>query len=174
MARRPTIQRRRTPSNKSWAGTAATAFVTVPAASKILLGSFSLSNPGIDETLLRVRGMFSFKSDQAANSEDQLGAVGMILVTDTALAVGITAIPSPVTDDDDDGWLVHQYFAQHFHNLSSVGFVNDLGKGYPFESKAKRIVHDGTSIAIVAENIHATHGISIALMFRVLSMVRGS
>ncbi len=174
MARRLQAQHRRSPSNKTWTGLSASAYTLVNASSKVLLGSFSLSNPGIDETLLRVRGMFSVKSDQVATSEDQLGSIGMILVTDTALGVGITAIPGPSADDDDDGWFIHSYFAQHFHLLTAAGFVNDLAKSYPFESKAKRKVHDGNSIAIVAENTHATHALSIAVQFRVLSMVTGT
>ena len=96
--------------NRGWSYTLETAFTTVPANSKVLLASFTLSNPGIDITLLRCIGGLAVSSDQSVNVEEQVGAFGLILVTDQALAIGITAIPGPFTNGDDDGWFCHQSF----------------------------------------------------------------
>ena len=69
MARRPTISRQRKRHNNSWAAVIFSAFVTVPAASKVLLGTLVLSNPGIDETILRVVGNVVVESDQVGAAE---------------------------------------------------------------------------------------------------------
>ncbi len=98
--------------NRSWAAIVDAAETTVPAASKVLLGTFTPSVDGIDEVVLRTRGVLAVRSDQTAGSELQIGAFGMIVVTDTAAAAGAASIPSPATDADDDGWFVWLPFAQ--------------------------------------------------------------
>ena len=165
---------RSTPANRSWAGGVETVYTVVPAASKILLSSFTLSNPGIDETVLRTVGLISIASDSVSASEAQIGAFGMIVVSTTALAVGITAIPSPVTDISDDGWFNFQAFANDQKLLSSVGLIADFSKEYIFDSKAKRVVSEGQAIAVVAENAHSATGLTIQASIRMLSMVRGT
>ena len=162
-------QQRRAP-NRSWAGAFEATTTVVAAGAKSLMGSFALSNTNIDETILRVVGVLSVASDQAAAAEQQAGAWGMILVTDAALAIGITVIPGPISDSSDDGWFVYQPFWQ------TTGL---LGPGissiqYPFDSRAKRVVNEGTSMAIVAENGHGTHGLVLGYTLRLLSMVRGT
>ncbi len=175
MARRQTIsQRGGSRANRNWASVISATNVTVPASSKTLLGLLALSNAGIDETVLRVRGSFSITSDQVAATESQIGSVGLIVVSDRAATVGVTAVPGSSTDADDDGWFVHQSFAQQFLFVSAVGVQSHHSTTYDFSSKAKRIVHDGQTIAIMAENIHATFGLQINLQFRMLSMVRGT
>ncbi len=175
MANRFHNQRSRTArrSNKSWAFVGNTSFTTIAQGAKVLLGSFTLSNPGIDETILRSVGGVAIHSDQAAADEQQIGAFGLIMVTDTALALGITAIPGPFTDGSDDGWFLHVPFAQSIEFVSGVGvLVNSVW--YPFDSGAKRVNHDGTAVALVVENGGASHGLRIAFSLRMLSMVTGT
>ena len=156
--------------NRSWSGLISTGPITIAAATKVLLSSVTLSVEGIDETILRTIGMVSIASDQAATTEVQAGAIGMIVVTDTALAAGVASIPGPVTDVTDDGWFT--FFP--FNQQSLVGSPGPPSVQYPFESKAKRIMHGGTSVALVAENAHATHGLTVQFSFRMLSQVRGT
>ena len=163
---------RRTP-NRNWTGIEIEG-TAVPAASKVLLASLTLSNPGIDETVLRTIGQFGVRSDQSSATEVQIGAVGMIVVSTTALATGITAIPSPITDIEDDGWFMFAAITNFFHIHSVAGYVVNQNVIQEFNSKAKRITHDGQAIALVAENSHATHGWTIDMVFRTLSMVRGT
>ena len=160
--------------NRAWAGAAPAISTVVPAASKVLLSTVVLSNQGIDETILRVVGSVSILSDQVASSELQYGAVGMCLVTDTAAAAGIASIPDPVTDVQDDVWFFYQGFSQEFIVLTAVGSEPHFVTTYAFDSKAKRIFHLGSTVAVVAANAHATHGFAVALNFRLLSMVRGT
>ncbi len=175
MARRQLRQfSRQSRPNRGWAGSVAAAQTTVPAASKVLISTFSLDNDGIDETILRTVGMFQITSDQVAANELQLGAVGMCIVTDTAIATGITAIPDPVTDAGDDVWLLYKSFTQEFLQLDATGVYPQFATQYEFDQKAKRIVHSGMAGAIVVANAHATHGFQIALNLRVLSQVRGT
>ncbi len=89
--------------------------------------------------------------------------------------MGITAIPGPVTDGADDGWFVYQGINQSIRAISQVGVRPDFSVRYPFDSKAKRITHDGQSIAIVVENAVSSAGaFNIAIQLRILSMVRGT
>ena len=170
---RQSFQRSSRP-NRGWGGTVPAAITAVPAASKALVAVFTLDNQGIDETILRVVGGVHVISDQVASSEDQFGAIGMMLATDTAVATGITALPDPVTDVSDDYWFFYQSFAQRFILLSSVGFEADAGRWYPFDSKAKRILESGHQVVLIAANANATHGFNISVNLRVLSQVRGT
>ena len=164
----------RSTPNRSWSAFNTAAPVAVPAASKVLLGSFSLTNPGIDETVLRTVGAFAVQSDQLGATEDQLGAFGMYVVTDRAIAIGLSAIPGPVTNAATDGWFMWKPILQEFAFGTGVGFIADMATRYDFDSKAKRIVNNGFGIAIMVENIHATHAFEITTSFRLLSMVRGT
>ena len=157
--------------NRGWNVTAFAAYTTIPAASKVLLGSFALTNVGVDQTILRVIGLLSVASDQVSNNEQQIGAVGLILVTDIALAAGIASIPGAFSEGEDDGWFAHFMF-----NQSSVAAgAAPASREYVVESKAKRI-WSGTGIvlAIVGENAHATHGLDLIWNFRMLTQVRGT
>ena len=165
---------RRTPANKSWAGHVSTGTTTVAAATKVLVTTFTLSNQGIDETILRTVGQLGVASDQQAQNEQQQGAMGLCVVTDAAAAVGITAIPGPVTDMSDDVWLLHVPFVNRFLFGSGVGIHANGMNSVDFDSKAKRVVHSGTQLALVIENAHAGNAFIIAVSIRLLSMVRGT
>ncbi len=173
-SRRSTRSFRKSPANRSWTGSLLAAPVTVPAASKVLLHSFTLSNANIDETILRVVGGIGIASDQIAAVEDQIGAYGFIIVTDLAVAAGVASIPGPATNNGDDGWFVYQTFGQRFGFGSAVGFDGQMSTWYPIDSKAKRVVSEGQNIAVVVENFHASQGFVISSQFRMLSMVRGT
>ena len=161
-------------SNKDWSGIISATATTVPAASKVLIANFTLNNPGIDETVLRTVGVLTVSSDQESASELQLGAFGMSIVTTTALAVGVTAIPGPVTDVGNDSWFTFVPIQQHLTFVSATGVYPRMGVQYFFDSRAKRIVESGSAIAIMVENAHATHGFKVTMALRMLSMVRGT
>ncbi len=152
--------------NYSWAVLGTAAPVVVPAATKVLLGSFILAT-AFEETLVRVRGMLHIGSDQAGAVEAQIGAFGFIRVTDTALAVGVTAIPSPVFNADDDGWVLWQPFAQ-----SGLIAAGRDGERYMLDTKAQRIVRESQALAVVIENAHATAGLQVMFQLRALARFR--
>ena len=139
-SRRPFPQRR-TP-NRTWAGFTTQA-INVPAATKVLLGTFTLSNPGIDETILRVAGYLSVISDQLVATEQQIGSLGFVVVNDLAVAAGAASIPGPSSQIDDDGWFVFVPFTNNFQLASAASF-NAIGSlNLEFGSKAKRRIEDG-------------------------------
>ena len=164
---------RKFPPNRSWTASQLAVFTVIPANSKVVLGTFVLSNSGIDETILRTVGLMAIKSDQSIADEDQIGAFGMIVVSDTAAALGVTAIPGPISDADNDGWFVYKPWVQAFEFITTTGMYLDTVQ-YEIDSKAKRIVNDGSTIALVAENAHATDGASLGLQIRMLTMVKGT
>ena len=160
--------------NRSWAGAIPATFVTVPPASKILLATLTLSNQGIDETILRTIGQVTVMSDQSASLEDQMGAIGFCLAIDTAVGVGIGSLPDSVTDVGDDIWFMYQGFAQEMDVGSAIGFDSFKGHTYTVDSRAKRIMHSGMTGALIAANAHASFGFNIAFLNRVLTQVRGT
>ena len=158
--------------NRAWVGAFSVAQVNIPANSAVLISTFALSNAGIDETILRTVGSFFVGLDQIVANEQQLGAFGLILATDQAISVGITAIPDPITDINDDGWFVYVPIQQETQYATVVG--QSMGRTYDFDSKAKRVVYTGTGVAVVVANSHATNGLDISVGFRMLSQVRGT
>ena len=160
--------------NRGWSGSIPAAATGLAANNKVILALFELDNDGIDETILRVVGGVAVASDQNAASESQVGAVGMCLVTSTAAAAGIASLPDPVTDVGDDLWLFFQAFSQEMRFADATGFAPNFASWYPFDQKAKRIVHSGTTVALIAANASATHGFNIRVVMRILSQVRGT
>ena len=159
-------------SNKTWTGLVSSA-VIVPTATKVLLGTFVLSNPGIDETILRSIGQISVSTDNDGASEQQVGAFGLCMVTDVALAVGITALPSSVAEITDDFWFVHQTIVQRTEFITAAGFHPNVSRNYSFDSKAKRKLEGGNVIVLVVEN-SGPHGFQMAFGLRMLSQVSGT
>ncbi len=154
----------RPPRRLGWSRLLASGMTTVPASSKVLLATATLSNPGIDETVRRTRGGIWIQSDQSAAIENQIGALGAIVVSERALVIGITAVPDPVTEKDDDGWFLWVPFAQ-----SSDLTAGRTGYWYEFDSKAMRKISEGFAIAFVAGNNSASNGLQVALIFSVLA-----
>jgi len=149
----------------------ATAFVNVPAASKVLLTSVPAASLDVisPATLIRTRGYFSIASDQGAASEEQIGGLGLAFVNETARALGVTAIPGPQTDNNFDGWIVYRSFAQQILFGDASGRQpNMVPFTYEVDSKAMRKFEGSVGLVLVVENIHATHGFEIALDFRML------
>ena len=177
MARRrfgSSVIRRASSPNRSWTAFVNTSASAVAASTKLLLGTFTQSNPGIDETVLRTVGSIAVYSDQTAAGESQIGAFGMIVVSDAAAAIGITAIPGPATDADDDGWFLYQPINQRMVVATAVGIDAQGAVNYGFDSKAKRRTESGETIAIVVENSSAAHGFNATVVLRLLSMVSGT
>jgi len=140
----------------------------VAAGTKILLGFFFLAT-AFEETVVRVRGMMTVITDQAAAGEPQVGAFGMIRVTDRAIAAGATSIPGPMTDGDDDGWFVWTPFAQ-IQQSSTTGSNNSI----LIDSKAQRIVREGQQLAVMVETAASpnSEGIRFTCNLRALSRFR--
>ena len=155
--------------NRAWDGFTSSVYSTLAASTSVIVAGF-ISTVG-DLTILRTVGQMSVTSDQAAGLEDQIGALGMILVSNAAFSVGITAMPDPIADQSDDGWWMYQSFSQQ--GDQSLG--SSLPRTYPFDSKAKRTVEgEGQTLAVIVSNASASHGIRFSMNFRILTQIRGT
>ncbi len=138
---------------------------TLAAGTKTIAAFIVLSNPGINETVRRTRGILTISSDQSGATEDQIGAMGMIVVTNAARVAGAASIPGPGTDASDDGWFVWQPFSQK--GLLAGSGVQSLI--YEFDSKAMRRVEEGFEVVVMIENNHATNGLVFSTNFSLLT-----
>ena len=142
MARRRSRFVRPAPKTVMWIG-AGVGTTTIVASSVQLIGQLAagalLLRPF---TILRTRQQILYTSDQAAVTQKTQGDYGRIVVTDTASAIGATAIPDPSSIDGDPeaDWYVHQPCMVQFDFLSSVGFHPNAGVQYTIDSKAMRKV----------------------------------
>jgi len=116
-------------------------------------------------TIVRVRGIIAIRSDQAAAIEDPAGAWGLAVVSEQASGIGITAVPTPVTNVSSDLWFAFQFFADSRLFLTSGGQGAQL---FTIDSKAMRKVEDGEDIVEVAENGSASAGMAFNIKWRLL------
>ena len=104
-------------------------------------------------------------SDQAAAVEKQLGAIAAMVVSDQAFAVGVTAVPTPITDAGSDLFFLHNFFAADESNLT------DRTKGglyMTYSSKAMRKVNEDQDLLTVAELDGEGSGFILLSAFRFL------
>ena len=165
--RRP-MQRRGNRAPTQWTGFLTSAYAALAANSSVILGSVSVIVGQPAQTIRRIRGVLSIASDQSTADEQQIGALGCAVVTDAAIAVGITAMPDPFTDIDQDVWMLYEPFAQKFEFITGVGFESNIATSYSIDNKAMRRVEDGQSLAFILSNAHATHGLLYSVNFRIL------
>ncbi len=133
----------------------------------ILLDVFSVATLALRPfTIVRTRGMLLVNSDQTVATERQLGAFGMAIVSDQAVAIGITAIPTPITDRDSDLWFLYEPFAR-MQNVADATGVSAYSPQV-FDSKAMRKVEDGQEMVGVAELDTLSDGATFQQTFRML------
>jgi len=114
-------------------------------------------------TVVRTRGVLLLESDQTAAAERTSVSFGQAVVSDQAVAIGVTAVPTPVTDQGSDLWYVYESLVHSFVN-------NAMGPAYnfkEFDSKAMRKVEDGQDLATVIENARGL-GCTFSQVFRTL------
>jgi len=102
-------------------------------------------------TITRFRGYMFLRSDQFAASESYGGAWGMAVVTEQAAAIGVTAVPTPITDDFSDSWVAYQKMLNFIHFGDGTG-TQIYGQMVEVDSRAMRKVEDGFAIITVVEN----------------------
>ncbi len=122
----------------------------VAASTKILLGSFVATTA--DGTVLRTHVELGVGSD--TTGEWQIGAFGLIVVSETAFLAGAASIPGPSTDASDSGWFVHQPILAQ----TTTGTTGRDTRYWTIDSKAMRKFPLGTRVVIMVENIQVTTG----------------
>ncbi len=111
--------------------------------------------------------LVAWSSDQNGASEQPFGAVGMMVINDTAAALGITAIPSPVSDPSSP-WYVWEPLAHKTLFSTAAGFAQNVAYSATVDSKAMRKIGENEDVAVVAENAHASQGAVINVIGRFL------
>jgi len=137
------------------------------AASAVTLDQSFVSISGEPFTIMRTRGILTIESDQFAATENPFGAMGMAVVSEEALAAGVTAVPQPYSNSESDLFFVHQFFWSQFVFGDATGFSTDA-HSFEFDSKAMRKVQPEERIVVVLENGSNAFGLNFLLNFRML------
>ena len=145
---RTTARRRR-----GWsAGPGGTAGVTQSGSGAVFLGAVAnLLSDG--HTLARLRGRFAaFLPVASAAGDGFQGAFAIGIATQSATAAGIGSVPTPITEQEWDGWLYHQYFGIHAGDRTA-GDSNWVSASIDIEvdSKAMRKLSENSSIYAALE-----------------------
>jgi len=90
-------------------------------------------------------------TDQEVADESYGAAWGAAVVSDQAVAIGVTAVPTPVTDASSDLWFAYQAMVGRYQFRDATGAGRD-GFVYELDSKAMRKVNQGEDIITVAES----------------------
>ncbi len=98
-------------------------------------------------TVVRHRLNWYVRSDVLTGGELWGAAIGGCVVSDQASAIGVTAVPTPITDQGSDLW----YFYDESYGRFGGTTVEEVGRQSKIDSKAMRRVEEGEDLIIVAE-----------------------
>ena len=105
-------------------------------------------------TIVRTRFLLHVRSDQSGAIENQAGALGLAVVSDEATAVGVTAVPTPISELGSDLWFAVMLY------MAAGSAVNEgrVGSGFELDSRAMRKVEVGQDIVVVLEQATPSSG----------------
>ena len=159
MARRRGFPQARARRKTAWGLGPQMALQSVTTATSVLGTGVQLS--AADEvTVVRTRGSILLWLEAATTAGDGFqGALGIGLVTTPAFDIGVTAVPTPLAEEDWDGWLWHQFFHLHAGGpiaaavSADTDMVNSTTAAVRFEidSKAMRKFESDMTMIIVME-----------------------
>ena len=149
------------PRTKMWIGDGVGA-TAVAGNTKVLVGTLSagalLLRPF---TVLRTHLMLQVHTDQFMAIESSIASFGEIVVTETAAAIGVTAIPGPsgISGDPEADWFVWQGLSNTFfidiNGTDGIGVDGDLGHKWEIDSKAMRKVGPDDDLVLMVESDNA-------------------
>jgi len=121
-------------------------------------------------TVVRTIMHLSLKSDQTGASENFDAAAGWAVVSDQASAIGITAVPTPMTDLGSDLWLFHKILNGSFLFISGVGTQSQEVPrgGITVESRAMRKVNSDQDLVFITETSSVSSGAIMYSAARIL------
>ena len=129
-------------------------FVSTIAAASTAVAIFSFNAAALalrPFTIVRTRASMTMRSDQNAASERFGANFGMAVVSDQAVAIGVTAVPTPVSDLGSDLWFVMEAMYGTVQVGDATGFDGDFGFHRELDSKAMRRVDLGQDVIAVME-----------------------
>ena len=144
-----------------------TATSLLPAASFALIGSLNAAEKAKRPfTVTRTVGNIWCSSDQVASLEFPFGALGLMVVSDKAVATGVTALPDPITEEGSDEWFTYRSFAVAGGPIDGSGWTE-----FSYDSRAQRKVQDGEDIVVMITNADAAFGLRFIMKLRILIKV---
>ena len=118
-------------------------------------------------TVVRTRMNWLAISDQSAATETFIGNFGFAVVSDQATAIGVTAVPTPATDQGSDLWFMIDNWIGRF-DFIGTGTANQDLRSKVMDSKAMRKVDIGQDIVGVVEAGIGGSGVTINTAGRML------
>jgi len=157
MARRRSRFVRPAPRTKMWIG-AGIGQTTLSPTSVTLLSVLGTGQKLLRPfTILRTHMLINIRSDQQVAVEFTFGSWGELIVTDTAAAIGITAIPDPSAftgGNPEADWFSWAAFVNGFfidiNGTDGIGVDGSFGSNYVIDSKAMRKVGPDDDLVEVA------------------------
>ena len=100
-------------------------------------------------TLVRTRGMLGVRAAAVAGAANIVrGVFGIIVVSDDAAGIGVTAVPGPLTDSEND-WVVWQPFTLLFD--ATIPSDSPKAVNVAFDSRGMRKMKSGDVLTTVLE-----------------------
>ena len=160
---------RRTRRESLWIGVVPSRSTLASAGSAVLSHSLNAVALALRPfTVVRSRLLFWVSSDQVAADEFVWASLGMAVVSSQALAIGITAVPTPDTDRASDLWMVYEDIGFNFVVGGTADSVGVASVQKYVDSKAMRKVEDGQDLAIVEEAAVGSQGVTVNVGGRLL------
>ena len=139
---------------------------TITEATAALVATFTTAELALRPfTIVRTHLELWLRSDQAAAIERQHCGIGLAVVSDQAIAVGVTAVPTPVTEAASNLWFLHQFMSAAESNLTDR---TRNGTFRTVDSKAMRKVEVGQDLAVVVEGGVIGSGMVVGMALRML------
>ena len=133
--------------------------ITTVSSGAVVLGSLNAAALALRPfTIIRQYYELYMISDQVINFEDQIAGFGTCVVSDQASAIGVTAVPTPITDLGSDLWMCHQLLMGRELSLIDTQFP---GAHYSVDSKAMRKVNGDEDFVISVEASSAGSGLKL-------------
>ncbi len=132
----------------SWQGTSV-ALSSIDLAAGTAAMVTALSPGTLPSVCLRTHGELLFQLDTGGVDERVVVAYGLIVASENALGVGVTAVPTPFTDAEDD-WYVHGYATMT--SLAEAAVATDgIFHRITVDSKGMRKLKPTEGVAFVVE-----------------------
>ncbi len=138
-----------------WIGVATTENTLGGAPTAVLANSLNAAALALRPfTIVRVRGMIYVRSDQTAANQTYGVSLGYAVVSAQAEAIGITALPTPLTDHGSDLFFVYEqlFGGMQIGSGAGTGVPVHIGAFKDFDSRAMRKVNDDQDLVVVQEN----------------------
>ncbi len=152
-----------------WLGSTEVDSTLVGASSAILINVLNAAALALRPfTVVRFRGHMHLRSDQQVASEGYEAAWAQCVVSDQASAIGVTAVPTPVTDKGSDLFYFYEEMFGRFVFGDATGFSPVGGLNKDVDSRSMRKVDEGEDLIGVVESGLGNSGCRLVTAARIL------